>query len=354
MAKIPQFSAAFAVPGPLDTRTGGTIYDRRVIAELCAMGHDVWHLDILPSWPAPTPEAQADLAAKLAALPDGVPLIMDGLVLGAMDTALLASQKRPVICMLHHPLGLESGLSPERAAELIARETANLAHVAQVVVPSEHTRDILVADFGVPPARIHVGLPGFDRPVTDPSAPKPTPPLILSVGIICHRKGHDVLLDALAQITELDWQAIIAGRPLDVQVYEALLAQRARLGLEARVTFAGEVGPEALQGMFAQAHIFALATRYEGYGMVISEAQLHGLPVVSCAVGAVPMTAPPDTAILTQPDDPAAFAVALRKVLGDSARHAALAQGARALAASLPTWRDTAQVMAQAVNAARL
>lgn len=344
--------AAFGVPGPLETRTGGTIYDRRVIAALCAMGHDVWHMDLLPSWPAPSTEAQANLAAQLAALPPDATLILDGLVMGAMATDLLAAQTRPIVAMVHHPLGLESGLEPARAQALIARERANLAYATRIVVPSDHTRDILVAQFGADPARILVGVPGFDRP-PPVALPKSAPPLILSVGIICHRKGHDVLIDALARITDLDWHAMIAGRPLDGDVFASLQAQQARLGLGTRLRFAGEVQADALNALYAQAHLFALATRYEGYGMVMGEAQLHGLPVVSCDVGAVAQAAPPDAAILTRADDPDAFAAALRRVLTDPALHARLQAGARKAGAALPHWTDTARVMAQALEQAR-
>lgn len=360
----PTLNGAFAIPGDLTTRTGGYIYERRLLETLPEVGQPVQYINLIPSFPDPSDASLRDAAEKLRALGPDVVLILDGLVFGSIDTALLASLSCPVVAMLHHPLGLEAGLPPARAAALIARERDNLRHAAHVVVPSHHTRDILIAQFGVTADRISVALPGFDRPpecATPESATSEpatagiaaNPPLILSVGLICRRKGHDVLLDALARIAHLDWQAAIVGMTYDEDVRQALLRQRADLGLENRVRFTGVLGEDALHRLWRQAHLFALATRYEGYGMVLSEAQLYGLPIVSCAVGAVPQHVPPDAAVLTAPDDAVAFADALGQLLGDADRHAAMAAASRAGGRKLPQWQDTARVMRDAMALAR-
>jgi glycosyltransferase involved in cell wall biosynthesis len=343
--------AAFLIPGDLHTRTGGTVYDRRLLETLNQIGQTTRHVPVMTSWPRPTQAAQQELAAILASLPPEMPLIVDGLILGAMETNLLAAQTRRIVAMLHHPLGLEAGLAPDVAAYLLTREEANLRHVAHVVVPSEHTRDILMSDFGVSGTRISVALPGFDRPAP-PIAPSATirPPLILSVGIICARKGHDVLLDALAQVADLDWQTVIVGRVIDDDVQTALLAQRTRLGLDRHVTFAGTITPHALDTLYRQASLFALATRYEGYGMVLSEAQLYGLPILSCAVGAVPQTVARGGAVLVPPDDPGAFAGQMRALLADTRHRDQLARDSLQAGATLPHWQDAARIMQAALQ----
>lgn len=340
--------AAFAIPGELGTHTGGYIYERRLLETLNEIGLPTLHVPLITSWPHPTAEAESELARKLSALPEGMPLILDGLVFGAMDTALLAHQSRPVIAMLHHPLGMEAGLPPERAQALIAREKANLRHAAHVVVPSPHTRDILIAEFDVAPDRVSIALPGFDRPFGQSERPKAQPPLILSVGIICARKGHDVLLEALSQVVHLDWQAAIVGLTHDETVRDALLSQRARLGLEERVRFTGDIPSADLDRLYREATFFALATRYEGYGLVFSEAQLYGLPILACAVGAVPRTVK-QGAILTPPDDVVAFAKGLERLLLDIPLRDRFACESAAQAETLPQWKDTAQIMREVV-----
>jgi glycosyltransferase involved in cell wall biosynthesis len=341
--------AAFAIPGDIATRTGGYIYERSLLEALRAAGREVAHVQLPGSFPDAGPQDMAEAVARLRAVPPGMPLILDGLVSGAIDTAGLASVAAPVCAMVHHPLALESGLLRARADELARRERDNLAAAAHVLVPSPHTAAILRADYGVPNEKITIAPPGFPRPAPL-AVPKQAPPLILSVGILHPRKGHDVLLAALARIVGLDWQAEIVGPAYDPVCADALHRQRAALGLGARVKFAGSLSDPALQARYAAATVFALATRYEGYGMVLGEALLHGLPVVSVRTGAVPDTVPPGAGVLVPPDAPEALAQALERMLTDRRFRSAVAAASAAAGARLPQWRETAAIVGQVLD----
>lgn len=332
--------AVFAIPGDKDRRTGGFIYEATVLRTLNEMGCATAHLQLPDSFPSPTASDMADTLALLRDVPSDTPIILDGLVFGAIDPGGLAQVRAPVIAMIHHPLGLETGLSPARAAFLKANEAAALQHAQHVMVPSAETARNLAADFGASPSRITVAPPGFDRPRVDRRTLDP--PLILSVGLLAPRKGHDVLLTALRRLTHLPWQAQIVGKPHDRDYASALKAQIAALNLQARVSLVGEIEAHALARAFSAASVFALATRYEGYGMVLAEAMLYGLPIVTCRTGAVPQTVG-DAALLASPDNAHAFATALENVLTSAKVADDLSLKARARAAQLPRWQATAQ-----------
>lgn len=117
----------------------------------------------------------------------------------------------------------------------------------------------------------------------------------------------------------------------------------------ARVTFCGELDAKALDAKFNAASVFALATRYEGYGMVLSEAMLHGLPVVTCAVGAVPATVG-DAALLVPGDAPPAFAAELRRLLTDEAHANSARERSGQRARGLTDWKDTARVFIKVIG----
>lgn len=332
--------AVFAIPGDKDRRTGGFIYEATVLRVLNGLGCATRHLVLPDGFPDPTPADMASTLEALRAVPAGQPIILDGLVFGSIYPAGLATVSAPVIAMIHHPLGLETGLDVERAAFLRANEAAALRHTAHVIVPSPHTADILTRDFGVDADRITIAPPGFSVPKVAPA--RIDPPLILSVGLLAQRKGHDVLIAALAGLRDLPWQAEIIGKTHDTAYAANLFEQAEAAGLSGRLRFLGEVSEARIDARYNAASIFALATRYEGYGMVLSEAMQYGLPVVSCAVGAVPDTVGA-AGILVPADDPEAFGDALRRLLSDPAELAHYSAAARGYAACLPKWEDTAR-----------
>lgn len=339
--------AVFAIPGDVDQRTGGYIYNAAVLRLLNENGCAIKHLRLPDSFPAPSPRDMTAAFEALSTVPEAQPVIVDGLALGAMDPVRVARLSAPIIALVHHPLGLETGLSRERAVELIRNETKVLKHVAHVIVTSPHVAETLVSQLGVNAKQITVATPGFSKAVKT-HAPV-VPPLILSVGLLAPRKGHDVLIDALARIAGVPWQARIVGRPQDPDYTSALRQQIAEANFDDRVTLVGELAPPVLQEAYQTASIFALATRYEGYGMVLGEAMMHGLPVVSCQVGAVPDTVG-KAAMLVPPDDSEAFASALRKLLEHPNVAATAARASLNQAANLPTWQDTARCIADVID----
>lgn len=339
--------AVFAIPGDKDQRTGGYIYDATVLRLLNEMGCPTRYLQLPGSFPFPPDSDLAAAHEALVALPAEHPVIVDGLALGAMDPARIATVAAPIIALVHHPLGLETGLAEAQAQALIRNEAQVLNHVAHVIVTSLNVARTLTADLGVSADRITVAQPGVD-PLEVTRAPV-TPPLILSVGLLSPRKGHDVLIEALALIQDLDWQADIVGRPQDPDFRTTLQEQVEREGLSQRVRLVGEVSGGELQAYYQRASLFALATRYEGYGMVMGEAMMHGLPIVTCAVGAVPETVG-GTAALVPPDQPAEFARAMRALLENPTAAAEAADVSLTRARSLPSWRDTARQIARVIK----
>ncbi|MEM8662873.1 MAG: glycosyltransferase family 4 protein, partial [Pseudomonadota bacterium] len=328
-------SITFAVPGDIDTPTGGYRYDRAVLGGLRAAGHDVTHLRLGVGFPFPSPAELDDAAAQLAAVPASQVLIVDGLAFGAMPAAQLAAVKAKMVALVHHPLALETGLAPAQAATLEASERAALPFAQHVVVTSPHTADTLVAQFGVERTGVTVALPGLSRRWGETVRAPVSPPLVVSVGSVSPRKGFDVLIDALAGLREMAWRCEIVGSlAREGETAQALFAQVARLGLSERIAFRGALEEAQIGALYGAASVFALATRYEGFGMVFAEAMAAGLPIVGTTGGAVPGVVPPQAGRLVPPDDAPAFAAALGEVLSDADLRAQLGEGARAAGAA--------------------
>ena len=344
----------FAVPGDFSALTGGYHYDRSLLHALRKAGRNVVHLPLSEGFPFPSADDMRTAIARLAAVPDTHDLIIDGLAYGALATDALRQLQAPLVALVHHPLAHESGLPGVEVRRLHALERANLAQAAHVIVPSPYIRQVLERDYDVEAARITVvrpGRPAFGQGVA--RAPHAGEPLILSVGLLHPRKGHDVLIAALAQVADIPWQAVIVGTPWQTGHDAELQAQIDRAALGGRVRLLGRVGAKELATLYSQAHLFALATRFEGYGIVFDEALLHGLPIVSTTAGAVPDTVPRAAGILVAPDDAAAFAQALRTLLEDNALHAAKAEAARSAGNELPSWDDAAAAVGRVMEKVR-
>lgn len=346
--------AALALPGDIATVTGGFIYDRRLYEELAAAGRDMRLIRLPDRFPFPSEDEMHSALTQLQDLPASCPVIIDGLAFGALTPSGVAQITAPIVALVHHPLALESGLPEAEQKHLFQTERENLRFAAQVLVPSPHIKTVLVAQYDVPEDRIHVARPGIVQPVHAEKKDDAhvLPPLILSVGILHPRKGHDVLIKALQMTADLEWRATIVGTPWE-DGYDAVLQEQiTQSGLATRVDLAGRVTDSELARLYGQAHLFALATRYEGYGIVFNEALVHGLPIISCQTGAVPDTVPSGAGLLVARDDPSAFAEALRRVLTDPQRHSTMANAAASSGKKLSGWADTARIAGHALDLA--
>lgn len=328
------------VPGDLDTPTGGYGYDRRLITELGALGWEVSLLRLSGRFPEAGPEERAEVAARLAAWPDGAPVLIDGLAFGAAPDAMAREAARlRLVALVHHPLGDESGLEPGTRRRLLEDERRALEAAAAVVVTSPATGRRLAEGFGVAPERITVAPPGTDRAARAPGGN--TPPRILSVGSLIPRKRHDALIDALAMLADLDWEARIIGSDrLDPGCAEGLRARVAEQGLERRIAIVGALADT--RAAMERADIFALASEYEGYGMAFAEAMAQGLPVVACRAGAIADLVPEAAGALVPPGDTQALAAALRRLITDRKWRADRAEAAWQAGQALPDWGETA------------
>ena len=335
-------SLTLIVPGPIDQLTGGYLYARRLVDGLRARGCAVAVCELPGRFPEADDVARDAAAAALAALPDGAAAVIDGLALDGFRDCLLGEARRlRLLALVHHPLPDETGLSAAAMQEFAALEAVLLPLVAGVICPSARTAAAIAA-YGVAPQRIAVALPGTMKPARPPVRRSGGGPLrLLSVATVTPRKGHLVLIDALARLAARPWRLdIIGSLARDPATAGAVRDTIARRGLAARVTLAGEWPQARLGEAYEAADLFVLASYHEGYGMAFAEALAHGVPIVATTGGAIPETVPARAGLLVPPGDAAALADALGMMMDDDRLRARLAAGAAAAGAALPDWEE--------------
>ncbi|MEM7021379.1 MAG: glycosyltransferase family 4 protein [Pseudomonadota bacterium] len=335
------------VPGSLDQRTGGYLYDKRIVEGLRAQGREVVVHELAGDFPLVDTVAREAARAAADRFAGGVAVI-DGLALPALHDRI-DQVPAPWVALVHHPLAMETGLAPDEVEALAAIERHVLRYPARVIVTSRQTVEDLAA-FDVAQERIGVVLPGTD-PAPLASGSEGPGVALLCVASLTPRKGHLVLLQALAELVDLDWHLNCVGSAdRDPDTAAQIRNAIEDLGLRERVTLAGEQDEAGLVPYYDGADVFVLASYHEGYGMALAEALARGLPIISTNAGAIPGTVPSDAGILVDPGDKAVLTEALGRIITERPLRNRLAAGARTERDRLPSWDDASRQFAEQLD----
>jgi phosphatidylinositol alpha-1,6-mannosyltransferase len=259
---------------------------------------------------------------------------------GVMALALKAWAGVPFACYVH---GEDVSTATEsRELRWLARRVLHAAEF--IVANSRNTERILLDEWGVPAGRVRVLYPGVDTGRFVPAPRDPDVrrrlgwhdrPVILTVGRLQKRKGHDRLIQALHQLRRSvpDVLYVIVGDGEERKPLQALVASE---GLGGHVQFLGEVADEELIRCYQQCALFALPNRQvgrdiEGFGMVLLEAQACGKPVIAGASGGTAETMDiPATGRVVDCETPDGLAEVMAEMLSDCERLRAMGEAARA------------------------
>jgi glycosyltransferase involved in cell wall biosynthesis len=356
---------AFVMPGDVDDVTvpsGGNTYDRRTCQALAAAGRPVREVAVHGSWPRPDTAARIRLARALADLPAGAGVLLDGIVACGVPEVIEPEARRLRLAVLVHlPLADETGLAAETAAELDARERATLRAAHVVVATSDRTARRLVERHGLAADQVRSVPPGTDQAPLAPGTDGRS--RLICVAAVTPRKGHDVLVDALADIASrhpgLPWTCACVG-PVrrDPAYVERVRGLIERHGLAGRVTLTGPRTGADLADGYAAADLAVLPSRAEPYGMVVTEALARGIPVLATDVDGIPdaLGRAPDRSvpgILVPPGDAPMLAAALRRWLAEPELRRELRASARLRRDTLDGWDTTARRWADVLERLR-
>lgn len=164
----------------------------------------------------------------------------------------------------------------------------------------------LASGLGLPAARLHVGT----SPVEDVARARPRAPgRVVFAGRLHHEKGADVLIEALAHLSDPPPAAIVGSGP-EEEALRALVAER---GLSERVAFPG--WQDRVAPWLAEATACVVPSRHEAWSQTAVLALALGVPVIASDVEGLPTTLADGRGVLVAPEDPAALATALARVL---------------------------------------
>jgi phosphatidyl-myo-inositol dimannoside synthase len=178
----------------------------------------------------------------------------------------------------------------------------SLKHATKIICNSNYTKNVLIQS-GIDESKLMVIHPGIHANLQSKKLHKEAVLtkyqlqdkfVLLTVGRLVVRKGHDKVLEALKELVQdnPDIRYIICGKGPE---REKLEAQTKKLQLEKFVIFTGAIDQNELEALYEAADLFIMLNRelkeqgdVEGYGIVFLEAGMHKLPVIGGNNGGVP------------------------------------------------------------------
>jgi glycosyltransferase involved in cell wall biosynthesis len=344
---------AFITVGDTGRKTGGYLYNGRVISGLRRKGFEIEEIVAGGA----SPEEQRKAALRFGSRVD--PSRFDAIVVDALARIAVAPHlggwlaSRPVVALVHElPSVAGGGYGPGTVARERDYEEP-LLHADRLVAVSEHGRKVLLGR-GISPVRIHVVPPGFDGvPVGGgPHVTRDSPTRVLCVAQWIERKGILTLVEAWTQNERQGAVLELVGETDADPDYALLVRDAIEAAPRDSIIVSGCVDDASLGASYAAAGLFVLPSRYEGYGIVYAEALARGLPIIASDVGPVPELVGREAAVLVRPDDREALSAALDLLLGDPKLRVRMSVAASRRASRLPQWEDTVAGLEQILRTA--
>jgi phosphatidylinositol alpha-1,6-mannosyltransferase len=254
--------------------------------------------------------------------------VMHGLVEPWLPLVALATPKAMPLVQTAHGSWAVHPLRRRLVGRVFARA---LARTDLLICQSRVTRDAVLA--AATPRRHEVLLGGVDSKIFAGGVGDPPPGwpadgrVMLSVGAFKPRKGHHVALEAFALLAaahaDLRWVVVGGGR-LDGDYATGLQRRAEVLGLGHRIHWLSNLSDAQLAACYQRSVVFVLLPisrhgSFEGLGLVYLEAAAAGLPAVgTLASGAMDAIADGESGLLVPPDDGAAAAAAIGRLLDDA------------------------------------
>jgi glycosyltransferase involved in cell wall biosynthesis len=351
----PRLRLGLVIYGSLETHSGGYLYDRRLVEYLRRQGDQV-EVVSLPWKNYPAHLGQnllPGLRQRLERLEVDI-LLQDELnhpSLFLLNRSLRRKVSYRLVSIVHHLRSCED--HPVWVKALYRQvEQSYLAEMDGFLCNSHATWQS-VQDLLPPgsPRPWGVAYPGGDRLNPQISQEEISrrahargPLEILFAGNLIPRKGMHILVRTLSRLPQTSWRLTAAGSlEADSAYTRSIRRQIRQAGLENNIRLLGQVSDAELAALMRQAHVLAVPSSYEGFGIVYLEAMGFGLPVLASPNGGARELVTPGENGFLVPQDPAGLATRLSSLAEDRQLLCTLGQAARLSYLSRPGWEASMQ-----------
>lgn len=332
------------VYGDLEPRSGGYRYDHELVEGLRDRGDRV-ELISLPET-GYLRSLGHNLSPRLSRELDRPfdVLLQDELCHPSLIRANRAGREYPIVSIVHHLRSDEDRSYVDRRLAT-ALERRYLRSVDAVICPSRATQRAVSRLASLPGIVAWPGRGRFDPSLSEGAIRERArrgPLELLFIGNLVPRKGLDSLVRGLARL-EGEWRLTVVGAETDADHAAHVRKVIDGFGLDDRVRFTGWLDDDALAERFERAHLLAVPSTYEGFGIAYLEGMGFGLPPIATTDGgAEDLVSDGNSGFLVSPNDPEAIARAVDSVIDDRTLLAELGIAARRRYERHPTRDETA------------
>ena len=330
--------------GSLDTVSGGYLYDRKLVEYLRAQGDSV-EIISLP-WRNYTAHLTDNFRFKL---PHGLDiLIQDELNHPSLIGANRGKHPYPVISLVHHLRCSE--LRPRWQNDFFRMvEKKYLQSVDGFIFNSKTTKGVVISLIGnsKPSVLAYPPTDRFGEAISENEIRERTKSgelRILFLGNVIYRKGLHTLLEAVKRQKSNVKVDVVGGMSAEPKYAEEMQRFVMVNGLSSKVKFHGALNNQPLIDLYKRAHVMAVPSSYEGFGIVYLEGMGFGLPAIGTTAGAAgEVISHGQDGYLIQPEDADALAGHIHELAGDREVLVKLSLNAVKRYQAQPKWDETAK-----------
>ena len=293
----------FLIAGNIDSLICRSIYNKRVIEGLRKKKHHVEVHNLNDDFPFPSEGSLENCNLIIRSIPKHDSIIIDSQVLGTIPSFLKEIHTtNPIIGLIHLPLSVDPNLTTYQRTMVTDHEKESFGYVKKFIASSEYTAEILL-NFGLDDQKIDTVIPGLDKfPLKKEYSEKPFH--LLSISNLCRNKDHSILLRALSALKDKDWILDCYGNlDMDREYLSDFQAMIRHNHLQHKILIHGTINGEALSEAYLKADLFVHPSDFEVYGMALTEALAHGIPVVASTGGGICRTVPARMGQFFKPGD---------------------------------------------------
>lgn len=330
--------------GSIDTLSGGFLYDRKLVEYLRSRGDAVEIISL------PWRNYAAHLIDNLHfRLPKNLDiLIQDELNHPSLFLVNRGRHPYPIVSLVHHLRSSESRPGWQNTLYRFV-EGKYLSSVDGLIFNSKTTKKVVqqFLNHGKPSVLAYPPTDRFGGPIPEHEIrerAKSDPLRILFLGNVIYRKGLHTLLEAVRDMhsqVHVDVVGGLSSEPAYVQLIQEIIA---RNGLSSCISLHGPLDRAPLVQKLKRAHLLAVPSSYEGFGIVYLEGMCFGLPAIGTTAGAAgEIIEPGRTGYLIAPDDSKGLADHLRLLSKDRNLLTRLSLNARDRYLRQPPWTESAK-----------